>query len=1148
MWVIPTLTDVSTSYWDTVKVKWTVFQLRRLFNMGRIKENDLFLIQKSKEQGGALWKSVMATIQNANDSLIACQKDWQWIEDNLQAELSELEDPVDKEAYAISKFHSLVTSAEKDSDEKSSDAKFRAASRAWRQIFRLPETERLVNFYSCAYHKKLINQGWMYISMSYVCFYSFVFNVETKIVIELKDIEELTKDKSKRGMLSDSIRVLTKNKTEHLFSNLFARDETFDLLEHLTNLAMQRLLNSTATEPAPGLTLADQEEQMNLPLSGLSISPGSKSARPLKQSFEEQKRNLQFQNLFNLAATETLMEECSSICTIMISDVQTNFHGKVYLSNSFICFTSTAKYQCQLVLPFFAVKRVERINSQTSTVAITVWHQLKILFQVLGDKQASDKFCMTLKDRLQSHVALMKHLKPFLATCATEDLVNDREMVKGGLGIKYGFVDSKKTKEKNKLRYWVAYLRGEIWEVCCGAMAKRYVNAGYYEKLHHDNVGKHSLSTEEIEKDLNRCEVVQLADEVTRFVITGVFLSTPAIKTTTAYSYYDPAVGYCQAMNIIVSVLLIYLSEEQAFWILTVLSERMLPQYYSTNMVGAVIDNAVFENLVTRLMPMLAEHLKKNEIQLSVACLPWFLSLYINSLPLPFSLRIIDCFFMEGPKVLFQVGNVLKTYFASLGDIVKSTDPATSTRTITKFNQLMLTAYREFQVVTHDMIVDLRKSLKLKVVQGLDTYAKRSVIRNLTFTPKFTKEELFFLCDQYFSVLFYDRQNVTQKNSDRMDFSQFVQFLTRLTTWANVNRDLEEQQTRLGLGAPVKPVVGSILLNKLFAHVFDKNGDSLVDFGDIVRGLSNLVHSDLMGRIALFFELHDEDKDSFLNKEEVIQFSESLLFLMRRMDGDRYLNSVSNVLHRSFELNAKHAVEGKDIVAADKPATTAESASVSPPPASTTTVSASKAHPATPASVGTTDAASANGDAKAAPAGSPTRSESGAPILIGISVFRELILGDEFFVEYFDNDFRASFILQEIKDGESGARGVGKEIMDSLWQSGVAWAGRMRTTSGKSGGRKAAGSHRVHRENKEHRIEGPDGASSSGGWDGSAAASGDHVTDKGNSTGGESSEADEDDDLDGDVDDYEEVDEQALLDEVDTLLKNIDEATTENKV
>ena len=47
-------------------------------------------------------------------------------------------------------------------------------------------------------------------------------------------------------------------------------------------------------------------------------------------------------------------------------------------------------------------------------------------------------------------------------------------------------------------------LRGEIWELCSGAIFLRFVNDGMYEKLQKDNAGKISLSTEEIEKDLNR--------------------------------------------------------------------------------------------------------------------------------------------------------------------------------------------------------------------------------------------------------------------------------------------------------------------------------------------------------------------------------------------------------------------------------------------------------------------------------------------------------------------------------------------------------------------------------------------------------------------------------------------------------------------
>ncbi|KAJ3281820.1 hypothetical protein HK104_011257, partial [Borealophlyctis nickersoniae] len=950
------------------------------------------------------------------DTLKALEKDWNWIQENLMEELNELEDPFDKEAYAVSKFQSLVTSEDNDTDEKSTDAKFRAAARSWRQIFHMPESERLVNFYSCAYHKKLLNQGWMYISVSYLCFYCFVFGVETKVVIELKDIEQLSKDKSKRGVFSDAIKIVTKNKTEHMFSNLFHRDETYDLLEHLTTLAMQRLLKSTATDPAPGLSLQEQQqvEATNQMLfSNTSTGPAPKGslpgARPLKQSFDDQKRNARFQQVFNLPSSETLLEEIMATCTISgTTGTTASWNGKLYLSTTFLCFISLVKYECYLVLPFYAVIRVERISTQTSTIAITARHQLKMLFQMLGDKPVVDKFCATLKDRLQAHMALMKPLKAFVAACPSESLLSGKEITTGGLGLTFGYVDVKKATERKKLGFWMAYfkdygrnltlvrlptfvklirvglpnaLRGEIWEVCCGAIHKRYMNEGYYEGLHEKHKGMVSLSTEEIEKDLNR-SLPEYSGYQTPEGINALR------RVLYAFSYHEPEIGYCQAMNIVVSVLLIYLTEEQAFWILTVLCERMLPGYYSTNMVGAVVDNHVFETLVVKYMPILAEHFKKNEIQLSVACLPWFLSLYINSLPLPYALRVLDCFFMEGPKVLFQIGlailktngdallkakddgelmNVLKSSFATLGDIVQSNDQRAS-RSITKFNQLILTAYREFQSVTHEMIVDLRKSLHLKVVHGLDTYAKRSVIRNLNNTSKFTKDELLFMCDQFFSVQFYKRDDKQKTSPDRMDLDHFKLFLGRLASWANFEKDLEDQQTRLGTDTPPKPIVGNVFIPKLFSNMFDKNGDGMVDFQDIVSGLGQIIHSDTMTRLNRFFELHDNDNDGNLSKEEVIQLSESLLFLFRREDNDRdqYLGSVSGLLNRAFTANAA------------------------------------------------------------------TQASPDEEFKIALPTFRELVLSDDYLVNYFETGFAKSFVFAQPKEAVQISTGpVGREIVES---------------------------------------------------------------------------------------------------------------------
>ena len=69
--------------------------------------------------------------------------------------------------------------------------------------------------YSCAYYtNRFTSQGWLYISENYVAFYSYLLGYETKLLVELKAIQDIRKEKSKRGVFSDAIKLVMKDKTE----------------------------------------------------------------------------------------------------------------------------------------------------------------------------------------------------------------------------------------------------------------------------------------------------------------------------------------------------------------------------------------------------------------------------------------------------------------------------------------------------------------------------------------------------------------------------------------------------------------------------------------------------------------------------------------------------------------------------------------------------------------------------------------------------------------------------------------------------------------------------------------------------------------------------------------------------------------------
>jgi hypothetical protein len=244
--------------------------------------------------------------------------------------------------------------------------------------------------------------------------------------------------------------------------------------------------------------------------------------------------------------------------------------------------------------------------------------------------------------------------------------------------------------------------------------------------------------------------------------------------------------------------------------------------------------------------------------------------------------------------------HVFKTFFASL-------DEPIGTGKAIKFDQLLYTALREFKVVTSDMIVQGRKSHQFKVVHGIENYNKRSIIRNLKDSSKFTRPQLEWLWECFNKVVYYENEEAQNKNDSKIDRIQFAQFMAHITPWAHLT---SVEIGQLFNEESPKKVTGSHFLLYLFQSM-DADGQGRIGFQDVVTGLGNIIFTDLNGRMELFFKLHDQDHDQLLTRDDILKVSETLLFIFRaeKASEDSHLSAISNFLRMAFQFADQNEIQ-----------------------------------------------------------------------------------------------------------------------------------------------------------------------------------------------------------------------------------------------
>jgi hypothetical protein len=212
---------------------------------------------------------------------------------------------------------------------------------------------------------------------------------------------------------------------------------------------------------------------------------------------------------------------------------------------------------------------------------------------------------------------------------------------------------SKENKELKKLtrKGIPPELRGQIWFCISGANArmKQQSDTNLYNNLLQKHKGQITTETRQVDADIDRT-----FPHHPYFSIKSTQDSLRNVLYT--YSFYNPSIGYCQSMNYIAGVLLLHMSEEQAFWTLDVILRDYLPKdLYDTTMNGLKCEVHVLSELAHDRAPKVSKHLQKLDIDFLLFSTRWFMCLYVNTVPMETAFRIWDAFFVEGYKILFRI-------------------------------------------------------------------------------------------------------------------------------------------------------------------------------------------------------------------------------------------------------------------------------------------------------------------------------------------------------------------------------------------------------------------------------------------------------------------------------------------------------------
>ncbi|KAM5253181.1 TBC1 domain family member 8 isoform 5-T5 [Hipposideros larvatus] len=914
------------------------------------KSSCYFILQRRRGHGEGGGRLTGATLEEINEH-------WDWLEQNLLHTLSVFDNKEDIASFVKGKVKALIAeeTSSRLAEQEEDPEKFREALVKFEARFNFPEAEKLITYYSCCCWKgRVPRQGWLYLSINHLCFYSFFLGKELKLVVPWVDIQKL--EKTSNVFLTATIRITTHSK-ERDFSMFLNLEEVFKIMEQLADVTLRRLLDNEGFDLDPEL---------------------QEPSQITKRHLEARAQNEFFRAFFRLPRQEKLHAVVD--CSLWTPFSRCHTVGQMFASDSYICFASKEDGCCNVILPLREVVSIEKMED-TSLLPnpIIVSIRSKMAFQfielkdrddlverllvrlkqvhadrpvhydtsqdddmmspvfhstsICSDHKFGDLEMVSSQNSEESEKERILRLHPEVRRAVSQqsssqspDLRMSREQIKTSLWNDH-FVEYGRTVcmfRTEKIRKLVAMgipesLRGRLWLLFSDAVTDLASHPGYYGNLVEESMGKSCLVTEEIERDLHR----SLPEHPAFQNETGI---AALRRVLTAYAHRNPKIGYCQSMNILTSVLLLYAKEEEAFWLLVAVCERMLPDYFNHRVIGAQVDQSVFEELIKEHLPELAEHLNDPSALASVS-LSWFLTLFLSIMPLESAVNVVDCFFYDGIKAIFQLG--LAVLEANAEDLCSSKDDGQALMVLSRFldhiknedspgprigshhaffsddqepspvtdiADLIRDSYEKFGDQSVEQIERMRCRHRIRVLQGHEDTTKQNVLRVVTPEVSILPEDLEELYDlfkrEHMMSCYWEQPRPMAPRHDpsrpyaeqyRIDAQQFAHLFQLVSPWT--------------CGAHTE-----ILAERTF-RLLDDNMDHLIEFKAFVSCLDVMYNGEMNEKIKLLYRLHippaltenDRDSQSPL-KNPLLSTSRPLVFGKSNGDTSDYQKQLKQMI------------------------------------------------------------------------------------------------------------------------------------------------------------------------------------------------------------------------------------------------------------